>query len=1076
LLRCIGQGSYGQVWLARGITGAYRAVKVIYRAHFEQDGPFEREFVGIQRFEPISRMHESQMHILHVGRNEQEDYFYYVMELADDANEECGGQIADSIQGGGDANPQSALRNPQSYAPKTLKHELKRCGALPFDHCLRLGLSLTTALEHLHRHGLIHRDVKPSNIIFVRGVPKLADIGLVTSYDATLSFVGTAGYMPPEGPGTPQADLYSLGKVLYETSTGLDRSEFPTMPPDLQARRDHEDLLEFAAVVLKACAPDPHDRYQSAREMHADLALLQSGRSVKRHHRMERRLALMTRAGIALTALLAVAVGAWVFQRGRTLEAQQAQRRIEHAQQGLQRAHAELSVTLSRSYTEKAEANFAADHSGTALMYLARALRQDPSSRVAAARLLAALTQRNFPLPICPPLVHTSLVCTVEFSPDGQRVLTASADGTARVWDARTGHPLTPPMSHRAEVRRAHFSPDGRRVLTASWDHSAALWDSETGRRLCGPLQHAGKVRSAQFSHDGQKVLTASSDRTARVWDARTGHPLTEPLPHQGRVLSAQFSPDAGRVATACQDGTARIWDATTGQPLTSPLRHDGQVQLCQFSPDGRRLVTASNDKTACAWDAETGQRLFTALGHEDHVYFVRFSPDGHSLVTGSTDNTARLWDAASGQPRGSPMRHDGDLADVWFSPDGSLVLTVALDRTARLWDARTGAPVSEPIRHAEPLRDGRFSPNGQQVVTASHDGTARIWDVRPGQALPEPVAAEQPLKFGQFSPNGRQLLLGMNGSLWIRDWPSGRNQVGPLTAPGGLRLAQYGDDGRWVLAATANTVFLWDAATGERLPNSITYRTNILSARLSRDGRRLAIVAGDGTARVWDPATGQPLTPPLTRRGDIGSVEFSPDGERIVTASLDNAAWIWWAQSGQVAAGPLRHAKPIYNPVFSPDGKLVVTASGDGTACLWEARTGRLLTPPLRHNAEVLCARFSTDGLHVVTGSEDRTARLWEVPSVHSAAPEWLPRLAETVAGQRFNARGTVEPVAVTDFLQLRTELLQGRAGEPCVSWAQWFFADRGNRLISPHATLTVPAYVQGMLQADRPSAFRTP
>ena len=226
LLRRIGHGSYGEVWLARNATGAYRAVKVVYRRTFDHDRPYEREFGGILKFEPISRTHESQVDILHVGRNDANGHFYYVMELADDQN--TGQQIT-----------------PETYSPRTLRSEISRHGRLPVQTCLQIGLSLTQALAHLHQNGLIHRDVKPSNIIFVNGVAKLADIGLVTDADATVSFVGTEGYVAPEGPGTVQADLYSLGKVLYEISTGRDRLDYPEFPTGLKDFPDQQGLMEL---------------------------------------------------------------------------------------------------------------------------------------------------------------------------------------------------------------------------------------------------------------------------------------------------------------------------------------------------------------------------------------------------------------------------------------------------------------------------------------------------------------------------------------------------------------------------------------------------------------------------------------------------------------------------------------------------------------------------------------------------------------------------------------------------------------------------------------------------------------
>src|SRR5438874_1366138 len=290
LIRCIGRGSYGEVWLARNIMGTYRAVKIVYRRTFKDAHPFEREFNGIQKFEPVSRTHEGLVDILQIGRNDRDGYFYYVMELADDGSE---------IH-----NPQPEIRDWESYAPKTIESEIKQRGRLPFEECLQLSLSLTAALSHLHKGGLVHRDIKPSNIIFVKGIPKLADIGLVADTSEAKSYVGTEGFIPPEGPGTPRADIYSLGKVLYEIATGKDRQRFPEPPTLLGEFSDREQLLELNEVILKACENDPKKRYPSAEHMHSELVLLQSGKSVKRLHLVERRLKIMTRIGVGTVAIM----------------------------------------------------------------------------------------------------------------------------------------------------------------------------------------------------------------------------------------------------------------------------------------------------------------------------------------------------------------------------------------------------------------------------------------------------------------------------------------------------------------------------------------------------------------------------------------------------------------------------------------------------------------------------------------------------------------------------------------------------------------------------------------------------
>lgn len=246
LIRLIGAGSYGDVWLARSVTGAFRAVKVVYRNRFESDRAFEREFRGIQACEPISRAHPNLVQLLHVGRNSIAGFYFYVMELADDISGE-------------------ALTDPDTYTPRTVRTVLRTTKpGLP--EAAAIVEQLSGGLAHLHKHALVHRDIKPSNIIFVGGVPKLGDIGLVAPSREAMSFVGTEGYVPPEGMGRPQADVYSLGKVLYELATGMDRLDFPALSPDATAPpdRDGAPFGRLNTIILRACAPDLRRRFPSA--------------------------------------------------------------------------------------------------------------------------------------------------------------------------------------------------------------------------------------------------------------------------------------------------------------------------------------------------------------------------------------------------------------------------------------------------------------------------------------------------------------------------------------------------------------------------------------------------------------------------------------------------------------------------------------------------------------------------------------------------------------------------------------------------------------------------------------------
>lgn len=253
ILRRIGGGSYGEVWLARSVTGSLRAVKVVQRRDFDLERTYEREFEGIKKYENVSKNHPGLVDVLHVGRNEKEGFYFYVMELADDCFH---GQEID----------------PDSYEPRTLSSDLRARQTTDVQNGVTLGIRIAGALGHLHQNGLTHRDVKPSNVIFVNGEAKLADIGLV-AHSGQRSFVGTEGYMPPEGPGTASGDLYSLAMVLYEVATGKDRLDFPELPTNLElsptVNRDEWRMLN--AVICRAGAPNARKRFSSAEAMVAAL-------------------------------------------------------------------------------------------------------------------------------------------------------------------------------------------------------------------------------------------------------------------------------------------------------------------------------------------------------------------------------------------------------------------------------------------------------------------------------------------------------------------------------------------------------------------------------------------------------------------------------------------------------------------------------------------------------------------------------------------------------------------------------------------------------------------------------------
>ena len=250
-----GQGAYGKVWLGRNRAGKWCALKAVYLSRFEHNpDPYEREYSGVLKYQPISDRHPGLLRVDFVSEK-QDGYFYYIMELGD------------SLKPGWEKNP--ALYAPHDLVSGRTGLENKR---LPIKECLRIGIILSEALDFLHGQGMTHRDIKPQNIIFVNGQPKLADVGLMTDIrmdDPERTLVGTPGYMPPppERPGTPQADIYALGMVLYVLSTGKSPGLFPEISTTLVSAKQPEHFMAFNAIVLKACQPDPASRYSTASQL-----------------------------------------------------------------------------------------------------------------------------------------------------------------------------------------------------------------------------------------------------------------------------------------------------------------------------------------------------------------------------------------------------------------------------------------------------------------------------------------------------------------------------------------------------------------------------------------------------------------------------------------------------------------------------------------------------------------------------------------------------------------------------------------------------------------------------------------
>jgi WD40 repeat protein/serine/threonine protein kinase/tetratricopeptide (TPR) repeat protein len=874
----------------------------------------------------------------------------------------------------------------------------------------RIGVQVAEALEYANRQGVLHRDVKPSNLLLDgQGNVWVADFGLAKTAEAddlthTGDILGTIRYMAPErfqGKCDARSDVYSLGLTLYELVAqrpayeGSDRHALmervlheepqrlkklaPSVPRDLET------------IIAKASAREPAGRYATAAALAEDLKRFVEDRPIRaRRVSAAERLARWCRRNPWLAGSMAVAAAALTVAL--VVSLLYADRQARYAA-NLAAANTQIRTALSESNRrlamlnfERGQTAFEKGHVGEGMLWTVASLRMaaeasaDDWKHAALANLGAWRRQLPELKQIFP---HEQNVYAVAFSRDGKTIVTATNSKTARLWNAATGQPIGQPIEHPDEVVSVAFGPDGKTLLTSSRDGTARLWHAATGRPIGQPLPHPNIVMSVAYSPDGKVLLTGCMDGTVRQWDAATGRPIGPVIAHALQVSAVAFSPDGRSILTGSHDTTARLWNAATGRQIGQTMQHPGFVWAAAFSPDGKTVLAGSHDGTARLWDAATGRPIGQPLQHSNEVRTVAFSPDGRTVLTGSRDKTVQLWDAATGERLATTLEHPGEVYAAAFSPDGRSILTGGYDKTVRLWTVEPGQPVGRLLDDgANSSSIPMCSPDGQTILVADRSGKVMLWDIASGLPVGRPVKLGSGVLHAAWSPDGQSILTGgVDGTARRWDVATGLPIGPPLLHPGMVTHVAFGLYGRSILTIGRDPKArvwedrLWDAATGLPIGQPIPHSGWV---GFSPDGRTL-ITPCDDTAARWDAATGQPMAPPLRHPGAVWKAACSPDGQTILTAGSDPVVRVWDGATGQPIEPTLSHQDRVFCMEFSPDGRAIVTGCADSMARVWDAATGLPIGPPLAHPGWVYSVAFSPDGKLILTGCRDRRARLWD-------------------------------------------------------------------------------------------------
>jgi WD40 repeat protein len=889
---------------------------------------------------------------------------------------------------------------------------------------------LAEALAYAHEMGIVHRDVKPANVMLdAKGRPYLMDFGLAFQLDSVdgdragaegagpgspghrngkstraVGRAGTRSYMSPEqwqaGDVQGASDQYNLGALFYELLCGqtpfsgggyeeiLEFNAIHTEPPALRALEPSVPL-DLEKICLKTLAKRPTDRYANCQELANDLRNWLEDRPVKirplgtrekllRWARREP--ALVGAIGVAVLAILAVAVLGVTF--------------------GLMQNKVASDLKEANDEAERGK-NLAIENEVKAKKNLASSLIDRGQVLCEQGEFSQGMTWMTDGLALA--------------SDSGASDLEHAARMGLGGWHCEL-HPLQSAAPHSEKWLALAFHPEGKTFVvgTEAENHrgEALVIDRKT-RKILRRLRHDRPVRAVAYSPRGRLILTADEDGIVHLWESE-GWTNDHSLRAGSLINCLSVSQDGKAIVIGCEDGTTRLWrflnplDAYDGEvPIFEeirPTKQSSAVHAVAISPDGNTVVSGGrgelNGGEAWVWTALRGSIRLEP--HRYPVHAAAISPDGSRILTGSGDlvqvqGEAQVWSASDGQLL-QTLPHQAGVLVVAFSPSGDSFLTGGQDRMVRLWDTDSRQQLGQPLYHSKDVRLAAFQPAGDFVLTDSDDQIVRQWQL----VAHHPVEAFTPPGFGLLtgavpSPDGKQILLvgatlKGQGAAWLRDLAGNDGAGATLSVDEVVRSAAFSRGGALIaLGCRNNRTYVWNPKTNEKyLLNSHAPDGTVESVAFSHDSHWLLTGSSDGSVILWD-LDGREKHRHFTHheKAAVHAVAFSPDGRRFVSCSKDGLAIVRSALSYELLH-ELKHPDAVLSVAFSPDGKYILTGYVGG-AYLWETDTGAPCDLPFQHVTGVIQVAFHTDSAHgalVLTGGTDKTARLWDVATKKQIGP----------------------------------------------------------------------------------------
>ncbi|MCK4283503.1 MAG: serine/threonine protein kinase, partial [Candidatus Brocadiae bacterium] len=835
---------------------------------------------------------------------------------------------------------------------------------MAFEQNLGVLLDVCDAISCAHSKGVIHRDLKPDNVMLGDyGEVIVMDWGLAASVERegkaedikkTSQVGGTPAYLAPEMARDNRdkigrcSDIYLLGGVLFRIITGLTphtgKSVLHCMMNAaenvIQETNKSGELLDIA---LKAMATEPEDRHATVAELQQDIraymahaesiALADNARALLKEAKETGHYDTYARAVFGFEEALSL------WKENASAKEGLGEGRLAYARAAYEGGDFDLGLSV----LEKDDREEAAE--------LKRQISAAKEERLRKERAV-----RRLKIGVTSLAVALIVALTIGF-----------------LW-IRSERNKTE-IARQAEQKQ-------RKIAEENWDTAE--------RRGYAANVGLTQMKIADQRFDEAQRLLDSCPKHLREWAwgflKHLCHlDLLTYRGHDSEVGPIAISPDGKVMASGDWGGKIKLWEADSGRDLLTLEGHTNKLGDLAFSPDGARLASASDDKTVRLWDTASGKLLGTLEGHEDEVWCVAFSHDGEWLASGSRDGTVKIWDPRVPEELASIGGFDGAVASMAFSPAGALAVgsgDLTHSGTVTVLTKATWQEAFTSEAYPDRVNSVAFSPDGRVIAAGAWDGLIRFLSTA-GKELGTLKATTRGAIFTlAFSPDGKHLAsAGEDHTIRVWDWQNGRlvsalvghsDTVGDVAFfPDSLRLASGSTDG---------SVKVWDVRTSTQALELRGHRQTVAAVAFSPDSKLVASAGQDGTVRLWDPQSGENTATMDAAAGAANALAFSPDGATLAAAYGEKILALWDMDSLQIRTKLEGHEEVVRSVAFSPDGRLVASGGWDDAVKVWDATTGENLRTIHPGEARIQAVAFSPDGRRIAVASRDRHVYVCDV------------------------------------------------------------------------------------------------